>query len=352
MGARTTGGRARLLARFGLAAASVVLALGLLEAGSRIFRTFEGPLQPLRIGHLEFFGRHDPLLFWRLRPGIATDDGAVRINGHGLRGPDLSAKPPGEVRILSLGESTTFGAKLAYEETYSALLEQRLNEAPGASPVRVLNAGVPGYSLFQGVQFLLHRSEGFEPDMVLLYFGYNDFLPIAFLAQRASDAAGDTGGLNDWELFEERQSTMGRLVSFLIEYSNLARGLFQLGSRDRSGLKRSAHRTRVPDEHRARLLEMALKYCRERGIELVVVVPIYREFSGHAALLRSFVRENGVSVVDLPAVLPARFTGPREAYFSDDAHPTPAGHALIAEAIHEGVAPKIQEHGKFEPHFR
>ena len=52
----------------------------------------------------------------------------MRINGDGLRGPDLAAKPPGELRILSLGESTTFGAKLAYEETYSALLEQREKE--------------------------------------------------------------------------------------------------------------------------------------------------------------------------------------------------------------------------------
>jgi len=144
---------------------------------------------------------------------------------------------------------------------------------------------------------------------------------------------------------------MGRLASFLIEYSNLARGLFQLGSRDRSGLKRNPHRTRVPAEHRERLLEMARSYCRERGIELVVVVPIYREFSGHAVLLRSFVREYGVSVVDLPAVLPSRFTGPRETYFSDDAHPTPAGHALIAGAIHEGVAPKIQEHRKVKLPF-
>jgi hypothetical protein len=101
MAARTTGGRARLPARLALAAASVVLALGLLEAGSRTFRTFEGPLQPLRIGHLEFFGRHDPLLFWRLRPDIATDDGPCGSTGTACAGPIWQRSHPGSSGSLA-----------------------------------------------------------------------------------------------------------------------------------------------------------------------------------------------------------------------------------------------------------
>ena len=59
-------------------------------------------------------------------------------------------------------------------------LEQLLNQDERDRDVRVLNGGVPGYTLFQGVQYLLHRSEQFEPDMVLLYFGFNDYLGVSY----------------------------------------------------------------------------------------------------------------------------------------------------------------------------
>jgi lysophospholipase L1-like esterase len=335
-------GARRLAPRLALALASSVLVLVVLEAGSHLIGSFEGPLQPLRVGHIEMYGRHDPLLFWSLRPHAESPGGERWINSDGLRGPEVGAKRPGEVRILSLGESTTFAAKMAYDEAYSAVLEQGLNDGSRETRVRVLNAGVPGYTLFQGVQFLLHRSLPFEPDLVLLYFGYNDFLPVAFLAERAGDAAGEAGGMNDWELFDRRQQLPRRLTSFLIQNSNLARGLLELRRREPADLQVNPYRPRVPAEHRRRLLELARRFCDDRGIELVVVIPIYRSFSEHVALLRAFTRSSGVLAVDLPRVLPPRFERHRETYFSDDAHPTPEGHRLIAAAIQEVVSPRIE----------
>jgi lysophospholipase L1-like esterase len=331
-----------LSARLALALASSALVLVLLEAGSHLVGSFEGPLQPLRVGHIQMYGRHDPLLFWSLRPHARAPDGGRWINSDGLRGPEVGPKQAGEVRILSLGESTTFAAKMAYDQTYSAVLEQGLNDGSRETHVRVLNAGVPGYTLFQGVQFLLHRSLPFEPDLVLLYFGYNDFLPVAFLAERAGDATGGKGGLNDWELFDRRQQLPRRFVSFLIQNSNLARGLLQLRRREPADLAVNPYRPRVPAEHRRKLLELARQFCEDHGIELVVVIPIYRSFPEHAALLRSFTQTSGVLAVDLPRDLPPRFERHRETYFSDDAHPTPEGHRLIAGAIHEVVSPRIE----------
>jgi len=94
MPGRTTLGGRGLTARLALATGSMVLALGLLEAGSRVLGTFEGPLQPLRVGHLELFGRHDPLLFWRLRPEATAPDGTRWINSDGLRGPEVGPTRP------------------------------------------------------------------------------------------------------------------------------------------------------------------------------------------------------------------------------------------------------------------
>ena len=336
---RRSGG---LSARLALALASSALVLVLLEVGSYLFGAFEGPLQPLRVGHIQMFGRHDPLLFWSLRLLAEAPDGQRWINSDGLRGPDVGRKQAGEVRILSLGESTTFAAKMTYDQTYSAVLERSLNDGSREARVRVLNAGVPGYTLFQGVQLLRHRALRLEPDLVLLYFGYNDFLPVAFLAERAGDAAGGARGLDDWELFDLRQRLPRRLLSSLIEHSNLVRGLLQLIVREPADLGTNPYRPRVPAEHRLRLLELARRFCDDHGIELVVVIPIYRSFSEHVALLKSFAQTAGVAVVDLPARLPPRFTRNRESYFSDAAHPTPEAHRLIAAAIHEVVSPRIE----------
>ena len=332
-----------LLVGLALAALSPALLLLLLEAVSYLFGSFESPLQPLRVGSIQVFGRHDPLLFWALRPHAMGPDGTRWINGAGLRGPEIGPKERGVYRILSLGESTTFAAAMAYENSYSALLEQMLNDRRSGALVRVINAGVPGYSLFQGVQFLRHRGLDFEPDLAMLYFGYNDFLPVAYLRERAGDADPRFGGLNDWELFEARRTPLSRLTSFLAEHSNFFRGVLRLRHRDRpEDLRTRAGSPRVPTEHRERLLAMALDFCREKHIELVVLIPIYAAFDGHVAILRAFAAANAVPSVDLPAILPERFSKPRADYFLDAVHPTAEGHRLIAQAIHEAVSPLVE----------
>jgi lysophospholipase L1-like esterase len=325
-----------------LALGTTLLILILLEAGSHLFGVFHGPLQPLRVGNIQFYGRHDPLLFWSLTPGASTEDGRLWINEQGFRGPEVGDKGADEYRILSLGESTTFAAQMPYGDSYSAVLERKLTARDGSRGVRVLNAGVPGYSLFQGVLFLRERSAALQPDMVLLYFGYNDFLPVAYLARRIDDASQPPRGRNDWELFEHRQNRVQRLTSFLARYSNFYRGLSELGARrNPARLQLNQDRPRVPRDHRERLLSMAKKYADRNGIELVLIIPVYREFDRHVELLRSFAERESVPVVDLPRLLADRIADDRDVYFLDHVHPSPRGHRLIAETIFEVVGPRV-----------
>jgi lysophospholipase L1-like esterase len=329
-----------LLLNLALAVGTTLVTLLLLEGGSYLFGTFEGPLHSGLGKTIQMYGQRDPLLFWSLRPYAAAPDGTRWVNSDGLRGPEIAPKQPSEFRILSLGESSTFAAQMPYEQCYSARLEQFLNAGSAETHVRVLNAGVPGYTLFQGVHFLKQRALHFRPDLVLLYFGINDFLPTAYLAKRTGERGPSLGGLNDWELFNLRQNPLTRLTSFLMAHSNFFRAMLQLvrGS-DAEEIRTDTQRLRVPYEHRERLLHLALDLCRENEIQLVIVIPIYHSFEDHAELLRGFATANGLAVVDLPAGLPARFEKPRAAYFLDRAHPTPEGHLLIAEEIHAVVSP-------------
>jgi lysophospholipase L1-like esterase len=124
--------------------------------------------------------RNDSELFWRLSPQIrlADDRGpfqGVISNRQGLREDHEIPfqKDPAQLRILCLGDSCTFGYLLSHDQTYVEMLESRLQERCSA-PVECINAGVPGYTSFQGLQYL--RTEGlrYQPDLVILDFGWNE----------------------------------------------------------------------------------------------------------------------------------------------------------------------------------
>ncbi len=329
----------RPLAPLLLALLATTLFLGLAELAARTLGPelppAPDPISSELIGDWRALRRWDPLLFWSLRPGAR--EGLVEINTHGVRGPEIRPREPGELRILSLGESTTYAGRLAYAATYSARIERALETRTGR-PVRVINAGVPGYTIFQGWAYLAHRGLALEPDVVLLYFGFNDFLPVSFLWDRDALASEQSGGLTDRELFALRRRPLARLDGALRLRSAFYRwwalrlasgGPPDLAAADRV---RDPRRPRVPEADRRELLARIQALCREHGVELVIVVPWYRRFVEHEQLLRDFSAEEEVRLVDLPQRLGSE--APRtETLFLDDVHPSAEGHALIAAEI-------------------
>ncbi len=207
-----------------------------------------------------------------------------------------------------------------------------------------LNAGVPGYTSFQGMRYLLERSEKFAPDLVTMYFGFNDYLRVTYLDGRGGTVVQtEERGLTDRELFEQRSATVRRFAAFMAEHSNFFRGMLQWLKPDaKLEIRTDPKRVRVPSEDRLPILTKARDYCREQGIELVIIVPIYREFDLHAKLLRENAATLGLPLVDLPALVPPNFKKPRTEYFRDPIHPGPEGHRLIAEAIRDVLAPRIR----------
>ena len=122
----------------------------------------------------------DPHFRWLLKPGYSSssEHSVVRINALGLRGKEVDPKKPaGTLRVACMGDSCTFGpdgknAAPPYPET----LESILLETTGAKGPRweTINAGIPGYSSFLGLRYYRERIAPLSPDIVTLYFGWND----------------------------------------------------------------------------------------------------------------------------------------------------------------------------------
>ncbi len=99
-------------------------------------------------------GAFDAELGWTWRPGAVFDDGRASVGAGGARGARVYAErpPPGVLRVLTFGDSFTFGDAIPDEATFQAILERR---RPGWE---VLNYGVSGYGTDQAL--LRFRREG------------------------------------------------------------------------------------------------------------------------------------------------------------------------------------------------
>lgn len=102
----------------------------------------------------------------------------VNINSDGLRGDEIQEN--NTYRIIFLGGSTTFGiVSTSDETTIPALVEKKLFEKKIVT--EVINAGINGASSIDEFYFLENKLLKFNPDMVVMYDGWNDVNSYNFL---------------------------------------------------------------------------------------------------------------------------------------------------------------------------
>jgi hypothetical protein len=153
-----------------LAGASIAVGLGLLEIGARRATRRPG-------GGPGRYTESDPRLGWRKRAGakVQFPHGEYTINGHGLRDEEREyVAGPGVFRLLILGDSFAEGFSVSFEKSVGRVLERLL--ARPAPRIEVINGATVGYSTDQ--EYLFYHDEGsrYSPQVVLLFFYYNDVL--------------------------------------------------------------------------------------------------------------------------------------------------------------------------------
>lgn len=91
-------------------------------------------------------------------------------NRFGLRDEDdfPEEPPPGEYRILSLGDSIAFGLGIPAPAHYTKILERNLNRVGGPTRFRVVNGSGPGYSPSCYYLYLKHAGLRMKPRLVIL----------------------------------------------------------------------------------------------------------------------------------------------------------------------------------------
>lgn len=110
-------------------------------------------------------------------------DTKVKINAEGFRDDEILPKERFDLRILMLGDSMTWGYGVEKEETFSEVLQQKLN-AKGVN-ADVINAGATSYSPTLEYLLLKYKGLSYQPDIVILNLDVSDIQDDYFREQAA-----------------------------------------------------------------------------------------------------------------------------------------------------------------------
>jgi lysophospholipase L1-like esterase len=180
--------------------------------------------------------------------------GDYRTNSNGFRDREFKAKPTkGKKRILCLGNSVTFGWRVAEEEAYPQTLQRIL-----PMDYEVYNCAQTGYTAYQGKLLLGELLLHYQPDIVTIAYIWNDLLPAA-------------NGITDSEQKMPPQLILS-IQNFLAQAATYRWGRFfflKISSKPPS----ASESPRVPlEEYRMHIQEM-LDSCRAHQAEPILVLP-------------------------------------------------------------------------------
>lgn len=275
---------------------------------------------------------------------------AVRATGR----PDPGSWLTERHRVLTLGDSNTYGLWVQPEASYPKVFERLWNADAARTPIEVLNLGFPGTNSSKVRHDFPRLLRTFRPDTVLLMIGANDYWTVR------TEEVDDERPLARVVRFAWRYSRLYRLLYIarraiagepalrvetgLIDGFRRGEGTarfgdetFELGWAQRTGMTTSL--AAIEQEGRADVLAIAEEASRE-GVRLVLVTyPSEMQLYGAAnARMRALAKEHGLPLVDLGVRFRAEC--PDKActtYFLADQHPNVAGYARAAEMLVEAL---------------
>ena len=365
----------------------VVIFFGLAETAARIRERWTPPL-PVDIG--QGFDRGS-LLFLPLGGGVfATNpDKLVSFQAQQFRLP----KPPRTLRIFALG-----GSSVNYLDYEFSQLEQSLSGmlSDRYDAVEVINCGGLSYGTHRLV-LLASEIVHYEPDVVLLYSGHNEFEELQQLHLAALPFAAAQQTLGQSALFRYIRDLLARREISALEE---ARELRELASSIPDSSKAWLHEF-SPEEIQERMdtyeanLNTILELFGEHGIPVVIgTVPsnlirpnlpgkdgelyeeaialfdagrfeegvrLGRELLRNASprhqssdaeneIIRRVARELGVPLADVEAaVIAAEPQGvPGETLFNDHCHLNPEGNRILRLLYQEKILSLLLDEGALE----
>ena len=288
----------------------------------------------------------DPLLAWRFKPNLKDqywDYTTFSTNEAGLRhdGP-VRRKPRDGFRVLCVGDSVTWGyrvpvsfpqAPLRFNRNhrpYPRLLEAKLRAMLAGRAVDVVTLAVPGYTSHQGLAWLRRDIDRYDPDLVIICFGWNDTdvraapdsetLPMGWLARMRRRLLGASRAMVAASRWIEDRRAAGKAATPPTSVPRISEAQYVENFRHMTDL------------------------VRRRGARPIVIAPIYRDavtnraharrIAAHRRALADAMRDQGTPYLEIPELTEAAHPD-NAGLFGELIHPNHVGHRLMTTRLLE-----------------
>jgi len=306
----------------------------------------------------------DARQMWKPRAGACipwTRD--EHVNAKGFRGPELALeKQPGVLRIALLGDETTFGAGVVWDDTYAAHLVRGLAELGIAA--EVLDAGVAGTTILQGIERYRNDVRPYAPDIVVCaYSGLHEYTAAPGSCADDERMAGKCGAPLDTLLETEFPRDQLRTLQVLAWMRDLyfgdgwrerdftlqeQRRAANIGSFMGAGVRRVDYALL-----RDKLAELATEVRGDGALIAALIVPHKSGGPYDSDVMHYFqlATEKGAEQASVPLALGrlAFFEGVKLSriapgdLFTNDGAPSDCGHILLAQVLIDTLLPHLAE---------
>ena len=272
-------------------------------------------------------------VFFELPPNLDTTLGGapLRTNAAGLVDRDYSIpKPPRTFRVAVLGSSWTMASGVAPEESWHALIEERM-AGTGSTQVQFINFALETYGLREIAGTLRHKAMAYNPDLILLSVTMNT----AYFRPPAADETFRVPPVRRPFLESLLLSTLADQLGFQLYPAYQRPGLGdELPGTERIG---------AMEEHFLAMIREIDAYAKSREVPMALVwlgpLPLERTprrwIDSLSAELDLPVYEGSAPLLDMERDISwgeSRFRPEfRVSRFNN--HPNAAGHALMADKL-------------------
>ena len=272
---------------------------------------------------------------WALAPGESVDMGgvAIRVNPMGMRGPDLDIVK-GDIRLMTLGDSSIFGFGVQNEEVFSSIAAWALGKKWGRTVIGI-NSAVPGHDSGQSLSTLKHYGPQLTPTWVVIGNIWSDVYHYdAELGSQEVMYVPPAEGVL-------KGSALYRLLWRAIRPTVVAQQVQWIQGRQDIG--EDVNYTRVPlGQYIQNLMTMADEAKKVGARVAFVTLPAPMDFDEvpvpDTVARYRYAMAQAAEILDAPLLDGPKFfkeNGGHIGHFQDQAHPTRDGHKLLGAGLAE-----------------
>ncbi len=338
----------RVVLKILVVAGSLLLSLAAAEAYVRWFRSDLVDTNVLRarltegsIAHL-IQPTNSPGLIYELKPNNSARLLASQVNTgpEGYRIDPDAAPPAAGARIAVLGDSTSFGWGVEFRQSYPELVRSRLEARTGGA-IDLRNYSIPGYNSEQELALFRQKVIAYQPDLLVLHHDPNDSEPVGFGFNLTPEYLAPEYGDN---------ALSSSLLKFVLRELRIRQSRRAFEQDNNAPLISGSIAGGALYDRHLRALDSMASAAKDLQTPIVAILfnsriaadDRYQDSEIYQVLHRGLqerLEAMGFLVLDLFPFYQAKMK--QEGWtdltplwrFPGDAHPNPAGHRIIADAV-------------------